>query len=130
LHPEWQRKMFSDILDMLNEFNHDIKFQVLMSSHSPIIASDFLPIDIITLTRGAKNNIITGTLENIGFGESIENTMSQGFFLKATVGERVLKKVEELIKRKDDKIFLANNEYITSLIKNKFLTYILGIKND
>lgn len=128
LHPEWQRKIFSDILDMLNEFNSGLQFQILMSSHSPIIASDFLPIDIITLSRGQNRKVITGTLEEIGFGESIEKTMSQGFFLKATVGERVLKKVEELVERKNDKSFLIENEYITSLIKNKFLTYILGIE--
>lgn len=130
LHPEWQRKIFSDILDMLNEFNETISFQILMSSHSPIIASDFLPVDIISLTRGHNREIVTGTLESIGFGESIEKTMSQGFFLKATVGERVLKKVEELVKRKNDRSFINDNEYITSLIKNKFLTYILGVKND
>ncbi|MEG5552475.1 AAA family ATPase [Enterobacter wuhouensis] len=130
LHPEWQRKIFSDILDMLNEFNETISFQIIMSSHSPIIASDFLPVDIISLTRGHNREIVTGTLESIGFGESIEKTMSQGFFLKATVGERVLKKVEELVKRKNDRSFINDNKYITSLIKNKFLTYILGVKND
>lgn len=130
LHPEWQRKIFSDIIDMLNEFNDGVSFQILMSSHSPIIASDFLPVDIVSLSRGCNKEIVTGNLDSIGFGESIEKTMSQGFFLRATVGERVLKKVEELIKRKNDKSFINDNEYITSLIKNKFLTYILGIKND
>lgn len=128
LHPEWQRKIFSDILDMLKRIKSNIKFQIIMSSHSPIVASDFLPVDIISLSRGHDRRINVGNLDEIGFGESIEKTMSQGFFLKATVGDRVLKKIEELINRKDDKYFLDENKYITSLIKNKMLKYMLGIE--
>jgi hypothetical protein len=57
---------------MLNEFNETISFQILMSSHSPIIASDFLPVDIISLTRGHNREIVTGTLESIGFGNQLK----------------------------------------------------------
>ncbi|HBR5667987.1 TPA: hypothetical protein L9Z50_005257, partial [Klebsiella pneumoniae] len=98
--------------------------------HSPIIASDFLSVDIVTLLRSTKKKINTGTLEEVGYGESIDKMMSQGFFLKSTVGDRVLTTIDFLIKNRDNKKILEENEYITSLIKNKMLLHVLGIKND
>lgn len=130
LHPEWQRTILSTLLNLIKSINNNVKVQIIMSSHSPIIASDFLSVDIVTLLRSTKKKINTGTLEEVGYGESIDKMMSQGFFLKSTVGDRVLTTIDFLIKNRDNKKILEENEYITSLIKNKMLLHVLGIKSD
>ncbi|MCL0229065.1 AAA family ATPase, partial [Klebsiella pneumoniae] len=97
LHPEWQRTILSTLLNLIKSINNNVKVQIIMSSHSPIIASDFLSVDIVTLLRSTKKKINTGTLEEVGYGESIDKMMSQGFFLKSTVGDRVLTTIDFLI---------------------------------
>ena len=130
LHPEWQRTILSNLLNLINSININVKIQIIASSHSPIVASDFLPVDIVTLSRTASRRINSGTLEEVGFGEPIDKTMSQGFFLKSTVGDRVFAVIEYLVKNRGNKKVLQQYAHIISLIKNKMLMHILRGKND
>lgn len=128
LHPEWQRVIFSNVLTFLGEFKKHLNIQLIISSHSPIVSSDFLPVDLIALSRGSGSRIIAGKIDGVGFGESIEEYMTKGFFLQATVGERVLHTIKELINNRDDNNYISKQSYITELITNKVLNYVLGRK--
>lgn len=40
LHPEWQQKFISLLLDLLYAYFPKVKFQIILTTHSPILLSD------------------------------------------------------------------------------------------
>ncbi|MEN4807116.1 AAA family ATPase [Pantoea agglomerans] len=129
LHPELQRTIFSQLLDFLIELRGENNYQLILTTHSPLIASDFLPQDIISIKPGRAGNIIPDKIKNIGFGSTISDYMIQGFFLNATIGDRSLKKIKELLS-KDSCKYSVEDEIIISSIVNGVLKRALEIKND
>ncbi|WP_336999060.1 AAA family ATPase [Pantoea agglomerans] len=129
LHPELQRTIFSQLLDFLIELRGKNNYQLILTTHSPLIASDFLPQDIISIKPGRTGNIIPDKIRNIGFGSTISDYMIQGFFLNATIGDRSLKKIKELLS-KDSCNYSVEDELIISSIVNGVLKRALEIKND
>ncbi|WP_338670916.1 AAA family ATPase [Pantoea dispersa] len=129
LHPELQRTIFSQLLDFLIELRGKNNYQLILTTHSPLIASDFLPQDIISIKPGRAGNIIPDRIRNIGFGSTISDYMTQGFFLNATIGDRSLKKIKELLS-KDSCNYSDEDKIIISSIVNGVLKRALEIKND
>lgn len=86
LHPEWQRSFLNRLLSFIKSTKKTKeKFQVILSSHSPIIASDFLPEDILLLSK--NNNKVEICSSNIGFGTGINQLYRNSFALESTLGE-------------------------------------------
>lgn len=126
LHPEWQRKFLSEfllhlsILEMMYEHPPS---QIILCTHSPIIISDFLPDDIVSLRKiddgsyyGFNEVEVT---ESVGFGNTITDIYMQGMHLESTFGELTRIKIEDLmakIKKGD--------------LSSKDKELILKIKND
>ncbi|WP_163420287.1 AAA family ATPase, partial [Escherichia coli] len=59
LHPEWQRVIFSEIIDLTLRYKQSKNIQLVFTTHSPILASDFLPSDIIYLERDHNQGTYT-----------------------------------------------------------------------
>lgn len=92
LHPEWQRLWVSDVLPLISEIlcNDFQELQVIITTHSPIILSDILNQDIISVGK-KKMQLQT-------FGQNIYTLFNDSFFLDDVQGKFVSEKLESLSK--------------------------------
>lgn len=82
-HPEWQRQY----IKMLNEFmgymrvKVGVDFQIVLTSHSPIILSD-LPVRCVNFLKreGDKTELVSDEKET--YGENVFNLYRRAFFMK------------------------------------------------
>lgn len=99
MHPEMCRCLISDLIDLLNTYN-DKEFQILISSHSPFIASDIKNNNVICLERrGTKTEIFTASKATLG--QNIHTILKENFFLSSTFGKyavKIMELVEECLK--------------------------------
>lgn len=126
LHPEWQRTILSHITQLITRVRPDGKTQLIMSTHSPVIASDFLPNDTVTLAK-VKNKIAIGNTQNVGFGSTISEFMLENFFLDATIGKLAFDEITKLLDNKHPSSPEA--DYLKSQIKNDVLNKMLKINS-
>lgn len=98
LHPEWQRSFLDSYLKLLQcAASPNVKPQLLITTHSPIIVSDFLPEDIVSLAKGNDGRVLVK--ESFGFGTNITNLFIEGMHLSSTVGEHARKAIITLIEK-------------------------------
>ncbi len=108
LHPQWQKKFLSDILYFFNENFKEIKFHLILTTHSPFLISDLSKENIIFLKNGKEDK---GVNHKQTFGANIHTLLSDSFFMEdGLMGEFAKEKIENVIK------FLKDEE---SIIKNK-----------
>lgn len=94
LHPDWQRTFFSELIEFVKvEFPKD-SVQIILSTHSPIIISDFLPEDIVSLERCEGE---TKLIESFGFASNITDLYIHGMHLSSTFGEHSKKAINQLL---------------------------------
>lgn len=120
LHPEWQRTILYKILVQLKEQFDDHNFQIIFTTHSPIILSDIPRENCILIKKGMENNILNYQELGETFGQNIYVLYENAFFLdNGFVGEFS----KSFIKMLHNHI-LENNAL--NLIKNKklYLNYI------
>jgi predicted ATPase len=99
-HPEWQRLFLDNLLCFLNKTIPYHTFQIIVTSHSPILVSDFPKENIIFLDK----NEIDGTckvVDSIGrdntFGANIHTLYRNSFFIDGLpIGEFAKKKINKL----------------------------------
>lgn len=101
-HPEWQKsfiKILTSFLDCLN-VPKDILFQVVITTHSPILLSDFPKVCTNFLKRNNDGSVIN--LRNAHrptFGSNIFELYRDSFFLeKGMIGEFANDKIKKLRK--------------------------------
>lgn len=117
LHPEWSRKYLSYLLKFLNVEGErlGIKFQVILTTHSPYLISD-LPKENIILIKKDKMGKRRADKSNYGFASNYYDIMSDSFFLDDTIGEFAKQKINNCIQTinriSDDLDKLANDELI------------------
>lgn len=119
LHPEWQRTFIHEMLYHLSliEESRDIKTsQIVISTHSPIIISDFLPSDIVSLIRNEDNEIVATS--SYGFGNSIADIYIKGMHLKSTFGEHARRKIEHLLRKAEQSALTEADRALISIIPN------------
>lgn len=96
MHPEMCRCLINDLIDLLNSYN-DKQFQILISSHSPFIASDIKNNNVICLERrGTKTEIFTASKATLG--QNIHTILKENFFLSSTFGKYAIK-IMELVEK-------------------------------
>lgn len=101
LHPEWQRRFLNILIVALKEAFSSFNFQIIITSHSPIIVSDFPNNNIIFLSRTKEGNCFVKNSIDIGntFGANIHALYRNSFFLKGMpIGEFAKEKIEKLFK--------------------------------
>ena len=93
LHPEWQRKWVNNVLPIIGKImkKRNGSVRVVVTTHSPIILSDFMREDIIYLPiDDSANNPRT-------FGQNIYTLFKNSFFLEAPKGAFSEQVIEDLL---------------------------------
>lgn len=131
LHPEWQRcwlEEFCNIMSIILENiypNNKPNLQVIISTHSPFIITDFPNESIVLLDQNEdKRTIVKNKHEVNPFGANLYDLLNDGFFLENSIGLFSEKLIEALVAYRrnqlDDpmlKTFLEKNAvYIESSI--------------
>lgn len=93
LHPEWQRKWVNNVLPIIGKIMkaQDGSVHVVVTTHSPIILSDFMKEDIIYLP------IDDSTERSRTFGQNIYTLFKDSFFLEAPKGAFSEQVIEDLL---------------------------------
>lgn len=116
LHPEWARRYLSYLLKFLNVEGErlGIKFQVILTTHSPYLISDLPKENIILLEKDEETGKRTARKSNYGFASNYYDIMSDNFFLDDTIGEFAKQKINDCIQAinhiSDDLDKLVNDE--------------------
>lgn len=81
LHPEWQRRIIFELIDAVNNQFPDKNFQIIISSHSPIVLSDIPSANTTYLMR--ENGVIAQHKDKTQtFGANIHTLYKDAFFIK------------------------------------------------
>lgn len=111
-HPEWQRKYLKYLIDFFPQIYPDKQIQIILTTHSPFLASDLPKENIIFLKKGEQGEIIEsdksdangkcivfdGLKKDKTFGANIHTLLSDGFFLnEGLIGEFAKGKINEII---------------------------------
>ncbi len=143
LHPEWQRLFLSYFTTYISElFSKDKNIQIILTSHSPFVASDLPRENVIMLdTYGEKDEETKRDKEDHKyqkngnckvvkdkaiktFGANIHSLLANSFFMESTLGEFAKQKITEVIKDLDLKI--KDNKDIEEN-RNKEIKYIISL---
>ncbi|WP_318421311.1 AAA family ATPase [Photobacterium leiognathi] len=96
LHPEWQLFFVKKMTEILSSLNKS-SVQLIITSHSPLIMTDFPKRCLILLENRNKETFIKKNSFN-PFGANLYELYSQGFFLKESkVGALAFEKITSLI---------------------------------
>lgn len=99
-HPEWQRKYVNLLLQFLNNkmlVKPGLDFQLVITSHSPIILSDtpLCCVNILQRKENGETEVRTG--ESQTFGENVFNLYRRAFVMKeGLVGAFAAEKIKNL----------------------------------
>lgn len=103
-HPEWQRQFINSLVEFVNKVldkKDKRKVQIILSSHSPLILSDF-PSRCVNLLRKKQNDdgttktVIEKKDDNVTFGANLYDLYKQSYFLQSSIGEYAQKKIRKL----------------------------------
>lgn len=101
LHPQWQTEFISKLLEFLNIIFPKNNIQIILTTHSPILLSDFPKNHILYIKKGQENGeCIIDDEQNVieTFGANIHDLFTHSFFLKeGSVGKYALKIIDEII---------------------------------
>jgi hypothetical protein len=98
-----------------------------LSTHSPIIISDFLPEDIVSLD---KKDGKTEIVESFGFGSHITDLYIDGMHLKSTFGEHSKKAINNILNRKKSGTLTKHDLRLVRKIKSKNIQQMILGSND
>lgn len=113
LHPQWQKQIISMFISFLEFYYPSLKFQIILTSHSPFLISD-IPSDRILFLNYDKQYKVR-TQKNLDemlltFGANINHLYSHAFFLKdGLMGKFAKNKINHLI----DELLTNTPEYIS-----------------
>jgi len=110
LHPNWQKKYISYIVQFIKDNFPNRKIHIILTSHSPFLLSDIPKQNIIFLDKDENGNckVVNGLKEKKQtFGANIHTLLSDSFFMEdGLMGEFAKSKIDKAIK-------LLNKEYLT-----------------
>ena len=92
LHPEWQRYWLSEFLDLTTIILKKIyrykkpKVQLLFSTHSPFIITDLPQNNIVLLDFDKNQTQVLNNHKVSPFGANLYDLLSNGFFIKNSIG--------------------------------------------
>jgi Predicted ATP-binding protein involved in virulence len=97
-HPEWQRKILKQLIETLNKIEKEKPMQVILTSHSPLILSDFPRENIIYMNKhNGKTVVEDNNKHKQTFGANIYTLIEDTFFLEnGAVGEFARTKIHEV----------------------------------
>ena len=104
MHPEWSRKMISNIVRLITELysKHDdwiANCQVLITTHTPYLLSDLLP-SFITRIRNGREKLHICKGEHT-FAANLYDILNSNFFVANPIGEFAKSKLDNILTLKD-----------------------------
>ena len=100
LHPEWQRRIVRDLLSLLRRQFKGHYFQIILTSHSPIVLSDIPVENCIFLKKRSDGTVCQEKRNTQTFGANIYTLYKDAFFLsddKLAMGEFAQNKINQWI---------------------------------
>ncbi len=111
-HPEWQRKYLKYLIDFIPQIYPDKQIQIILTTHSPFLASDLPKENIIFLKKGKKGEmlsdgadaegkciLVNGLSKEKTFAANIHTLLSDSFFLEGgLIGEFASGKIKDIQK--------------------------------
>lgn len=100
LHPEWQRKIIRDLPSLLRRQFKGHYFQIILTSHSPIVLSDIPVENCIFLKKRSYGTVCQEERDTQTFGANIYTLYRDAFFLsddKLAMGEFAQDKINQWI---------------------------------
>lgn len=104
-HPEWQRLFIDNLLHFLKNALPYHTFQIIITSHSPILISDFPRENIIFLDRNQEGNcvVVDSISRDNTFGANIHTLYRNSFFIDGLpIGEFAKNKINKLFAELQD----------------------------
>ncbi len=106
LHPEWSRrfkfmlhKVIEKVIEEAKEEGKILKVQVILTTHSPFIVSDFKNNELVMLNF--EENGYTSRVQETDksfYGANIYDILNDSFFLESGIGEFARREINEKIK--------------------------------
>ncbi len=112
-HPDWQKKYLKYLVDFFPQIYPGANIQIILTTHSPFLASDLPKENIIFLEKGNKGEIIESDKSHADgkcivvdglnekkqtFGANIHTLLSDSFFLQnGLMGEFANNKIQSVI---------------------------------
>jgi len=113
-HPEWQKRYFSQLLDYIKFIFPRNKVQIIITTHSPFIASDLPKQNLIFLKQDAEGmcQVANNEIQEETFGSNIHELFTNSFFLAdGLMGEFARTRIAELIKEVNSKEKISREEF-------------------
>ena len=99
LHPEWQQKFISLLTNLLNLYFPKVRFQIIMTTHSPILLSDIPRTNVIFVDKKQDGTckVCNGINLKETFASNIHTLYNNSFFLDGIpIGEFSKQKIKSL----------------------------------
>ena len=117
-HPHWQKNIIKMLIDFLAHFEQ-MKFQVILTSHSPILMSDLPKSSIIFLQKSKAKTVIQDSEgKSQTFGANIHTLFRDAFIIKdGVIGSFASEKIKSItakIKKYGSK---SSDEDVSTLLK-------------
>ncbi len=113
-HPEWQKKYFSELLDYIKFLFPRNRVQIILTTHSPFIASDLPKQNLIFLKEDAEGmcKVSNNDIQIETFGSNIHELFTDSFFLAdGLMGEFARTRIAQLIKELNAVERISGEEY-------------------
>jgi len=139
-HPEWQRIYLKTLIEWIElimkkleneEKKKILKFQILLSTHSPFVACDLPKTNLVCLKLEKKDDfksvkiVDISTKENLGIGTRIIDLLKNDFFIDSTIGalatERIEEMVEEIRRKKGYKNISDKSKFVFDNLGDQFI---------
>lgn len=126
MHPEWQRLYINYLTYVLDKIYQKFsKYKnIIVTTHSPMILSDFLQDNVIFLEKGEVDKRI----KCLCFGANIYDLYNKGFFVDASIGEFARNRIIEIDNRNKEKLLQENDLQLIEQIGEPMLRNTLKRK--
>lgn len=111
LHPEWQQKFIDMLLQLLWLYFPKVKFQIIITTHSPILLSDIPKNNVIFIDKNfdGSSRVCNEVDFNETFAANIHSLYNNSFFLDGIpIGCFAKRKVEELYDKINNDVLSDN----------------------
>ena len=100
LHPEWQRRIINELINILSIYMPEYKIQIIFSTHSPICLSD-IPVQncVYLYKENGKYKVKNRDESSQSFGKEIYALYKDSFFLNNTIGEFSTNYINKIIEK-------------------------------
>lgn len=113
-HPEWQKRYFSELLDYVKFLFPRNKVQIIITTHSPFIASDLPKQNLIFLKQDSEGmcQVANNDIQFETFGSNIHDLFTNSFFLAdGLMGEFARSKIAQLIQELNSLERISRDEF-------------------